>query len=367
MVIRRPTLLIDKQRALHNIYRMKTKADRYGIQLRPHFKTHQSATVGEWFRSAGVEAITVSSVAMARYFADDGWSDITIAFPVNLREMDEINELAERITLHVLVESAETVDFLANNITHHLNAWIKIDTGSHRTGIASDRPEEIRAVAGTIANADRITLKGILTHAGHTYNARSKEEIQKIHEDSTEQMRNVRAMLSSERFSGIEISVGDTPTASVAENWDGIDEMRPGNFVFYDVIQYFIGSCGFEDIAVVVACPVVAKHGGRQEIVIYGGAVHYSKDGTVDEEGRKIFGLIADHVSDTIGPVRSGSYVRSASQEHGIVKAAKDLFNRIKQGDLLYVVPVHSCLAMNLLNDVYTLDGERVTHMRSGL
>ncbi len=97
--INRPTLLVDEALCRRNIARMAEKARIAGVRFRPHFKTHQSAAIGEWFREAGVTAITVSSVSMARYFSGAGWSDITIAFPVNLREMEEINRLAGEIHL----------------------------------------------------------------------------------------------------------------------------------------------------------------------------------------------------------------------------------------------------------------------------
>ena len=77
----RPTLLIDKAKCKANIKRMALKARQNDIEFRPHLKTHQSLEIGDWFRQEGVTKITVSSVAMAKYFAQDGWKDITIAFP----------------------------------------------------------------------------------------------------------------------------------------------------------------------------------------------------------------------------------------------------------------------------------------------
>ena len=78
--IETPTLLLDAARAQRNIARMAKKARDNRLRFRPHFKTHQSAAIGEWFRQAGVSAITVSSVAMARYFADHGWDDICLLY-----------------------------------------------------------------------------------------------------------------------------------------------------------------------------------------------------------------------------------------------------------------------------------------------
>ncbi|HHE37598.1 MAG TPA: alanine racemase, partial [Candidatus Cloacimonetes bacterium] len=101
--ITRPTLILDKQKCLNNIKFMVEKGKKNNLKFRPHFKTHQSSIIGNWFRDFGVKSITVSSVGMAEYFAENGWKDITIAFPFNLLEMDKINELAAKIYLHILI------------------------------------------------------------------------------------------------------------------------------------------------------------------------------------------------------------------------------------------------------------------------
>ena len=106
--ISKPTMLLNAETTRRNIARMAQKARGAGIRFRPHFKTHQSAAIGEWFRAQGVTAITASSLEMAEYFANAGWDDITVAFPVNVREMDTINRLAQRIELNLLVEAPES-------------------------------------------------------------------------------------------------------------------------------------------------------------------------------------------------------------------------------------------------------------------
>jgi hypothetical protein len=40
---------------------------------------------------------------MARFFADHGWQDITIAFPVNVRQLPALDSLAGRVRLGLLV------------------------------------------------------------------------------------------------------------------------------------------------------------------------------------------------------------------------------------------------------------------------
>jgi D-serine deaminase-like pyridoxal phosphate-dependent protein len=349
MKIKRPTFLIDQQKVLTNIRRMAGKAERSHIRFRPHFKTHQSAQVGDWFRGFGVAAITVSSVEMALYFAGRGWQDIAVAFPANPLEIDEINDLAQRIVLHLLVESKEIIHFLDRELKHKVNVWLKIDTGYKRTGIAWDNTSEIISLTGEIGKSPIFNFKGILTHAGHAYRAGSQAEIKRIYRDTVSRMNSVRDRLKANRSAALEISIGDTPTCSAVDDFGGVDEIRCGNFVYYDVMQLFLGSCRLEDIAAAVACPVAAKHAEREELVIYGGAVHLSKERVKDPAGREIYGLLAARTADGWGVLEEDTYVSSLSQEHGIIKAGAAFFNRTQVGDIVMILPVHSCLAADLL------------------
>ena len=129
-----PTLVVDKERAVKNIRAMQARASNQGLQLRPHFKTHQSAEIGEWFRDLGITSITASSIEMAQYFATHGWEDITVAFPLNVRAMPEVNQLARDCRLNVWVDSVETARRLCREAEASLSVWIDIDHGYHRTG-----------------------------------------------------------------------------------------------------------------------------------------------------------------------------------------------------------------------------------------
>ncbi len=112
MKIIRPTFIVDELRTRKNIRKMALKAKSNHVVFRPHFKTHQSAEIGEWFREEGIDRITVSSVTMAEYFAEAGWNDMLIAFPVNILEIESINKLAEKISLSLTIESVFTAKFL---------------------------------------------------------------------------------------------------------------------------------------------------------------------------------------------------------------------------------------------------------------
>lgn len=359
-----PTLILNKDRALKNIERMAARAQKSGVRFRPHFKTHQSAEVGEWFRDFGVESITVSSLDMAVYFARIGWRDITVAFPTNIREIEKINRLASQIKLNLLIESADAVRFLANKVISAVWLWIKVDTGYNRTGISWDRSDKMLQVIEEIRKARLMTLSGLLTHSGHTYKASSKDAVKEIYRDTVSKMKKVRERLLSEGTGSVEISIGDTPSCSIVEDLSEVDEIRPGNFVFYDVMQLAIGSCAEEDISLAVACPVVAKHPDRNEIVIYGGAVHLSKD-SILESDRKTFGRIALPHSTGWSSIIPNCHVFAISQEHGIVTASDMLFNQTNVGDILMVLPIHSCLTANLMKVYQTLQDDQINTMHN--
>jgi len=347
--ITKPTLVIDAAKAFANIKRMQQKARRANAVFRPHFKTHQSVETAKLFRKSGVDKITVSSVEMARFFARSGWNDITIAFPVNLRETDAINHLASSVNLNLLAESVYSLRFLEEKLSHKAGLFIKTDVGYHRTGLTPEN-KEIDKMTRFLERSKKLVFKGFLTHAGHTYHAKGKGEILSI-------LKNARTRLNElkqryiKQFPGLIVSYGDTPSCSMADNCSGFDEIRPGNFVYYDVMQYHIGSCRLEDIAVVVASPVVAKHPEREELVIYGGAVHLSKEHIEADNGFKLYGYVVPFGNKGRGEPIAGAYVSSLSQEHGIVKIPAPFFNKINIGDLIGVLPVHSCLTANLLKE----------------
>ena len=362
-MIKKPVLLIDENKCKHNIENMIKRAADNNLVLRPHFKTHQSLEIGRWFKDFGIDRITVSSVTMAEYFSAE-WSDITIAFPVNILEIDEINSLAERVSLNLLVESEETAFFLRDNIKHDAGIFIKIDVGADRTGIKPDNLAAIDSVLGALSQSDRLAFKGFLSHAGHTYNCRSKAEIQKVSNESVSIMDKLKEAYIPE-YPDLLTSYGDTPSCSVADDFGTIDEIRPGNFVFYDLMQHQIGAADIAEIGVAVACPVVAVHQDKNEIVIYGGGVHFSKESMTDDEYGLIYGKAAAPDRDGWGKLIPGMYLKKMSQEHGIVHAPDSQISNYKPGDIILILPVHSCMTADVLKSYQTLDGRVIAQSQN--
>jgi len=360
MNITKPTLILDEAKCKANIAFMADKAKTHNVELRPHFKTHQSLEIGRWFKETGVSKITVSSLDMAEYFAEE-WNDITVAFPVNILEIDTINKLAKKITLNVLVESVVTAEFLMKHLKQSVNFLIKLNIGNGRTGLMPSNTETIDAILETTKGSDILNFIGFLGHAGQTYKCRSKAEILKVHEVAKATIVNVKKHYQNQ-YPDLIVSYGDTPSCSVAEDFKDLDELRPGNFVFYDIMQVQIGDCTYNDIAVAMACPIVSIHKDRNQMVVYGGGIHFSKD-RIEDNGTLVFGSVAKSNGDSWSNVIPNMYLRGLSQEHGVVSVPKTEIDNYTIGDIIYVLPIHSCMTADLMKRYFTTEGITITMM----
>ncbi len=362
MKFTRPTLLLDEARCRANIRRMSEKARRNEALFRPHFKTHQSQTIGRWFRQEGVEVCTVSSIRMAAYFAEDGWKDITVAFPLNYLEVAEVNRLASKIQLNLLAVNKPALIGLLQDLQHPVRIYIEIDCGDRRTGVNPSDGKSIDEILAVIDSSPLLKFHGLLTHAGHSYACRSGIEILRVHQQTTQVMKKAGARLRT-RYPELILSVGDTPTCSAATDFSGIQEIRPGNFVFYDIMQRAIGSCTDDNIAVALACPVVAIYQERHEVIVHGGGVHLSKDSLKQEDGSMLFGRVVRLTDKGWTIPATTMTVKSLSQEHGVIRAGDSEIAGLKPGDLLGILPVHSCMTADAMNEYYTLSGEQIAMM----
>jgi D-serine deaminase-like pyridoxal phosphate-dependent protein len=358
--ISHPIAVVDRNRLLANLRRMRARADAGGASLRPHVKSHNSPRIGELARALGVSAITVSSIEMARRFADAGYDDITIAFPLNVRGLAEVQRLAATIRLGVLVDSAPAASAL-DEVVAPVDVWLDVDVGYGRTGVRWDDAASLAAVVSLVAATGRHRLRGVLTHAGQAYGMPDVSARTALWSEVVARMAGARAiLLASGAPEGLLISVGDTPTSSVAPSFEGVDEVRSGNFVFYDLQQLALGACSSGDLALAIACPVVGVYPQRAEIVVQGGAIHLSRDVAPALDGVPGHGQLAVMEADhwDLLPSESG-YVRRLSQEHGMIRCSPAVLGRVRVGDLLFIIPAHACLAANQIGEFVFLDTPR--------
>jgi len=355
-----PTLLIDEKICRANIKRMSDKAARHDMKLVPHWKTAQSHIIGDWAKAYGIKEVTASSIKMAEYLCGQGWDNIHIAFPFNTLEIPKLNELAKTQSLSVQVINPVTAQKLVDGLTEKVGFFIEIDAGYGRTGVPVSDFGLIEEILLTAKKSDKLYFKGFYLHAGHSY---YMPDIPALYEQTRDALGMLKAKYQSE-YPELVTRTGDTPGCAVMEDFGDIDEMGPGNFVFFDLMQANLGGCEKSEIAVALAVPVVDINRDRGEILVHGGGVHLAKDVLVDENGNKNFGEIVylNENGWTIPDHEDRSFLKSISQEHGIVKASKSLLNSVQIGDLLGVLPVHSCMTADCMGAYLSLDGKWIDH-----
>lgn len=360
-----PALILDRPRLEANIARMRGRADSLGVTLRPHLKTAKSARVAELAHGGEKGAITVSTLAEAAYFAAAGFRDILYAVPIVPAKLDQVMALRRQGTdLKIITDDAGTAAAIAAHgqaAGRAHRVLIKIDTGLGRAGIDAEAPE-LLAIAAAL-KAPGAELAGVLTHAGHSYHAKSVDEVKRIAEAERAGVVRAAGRLREAGHPCPIVSVGSTPTALHADRLDGVTEMRPGNFVFFDLFQVGVGSCRMEDIAVSVLASVMAHHRGRNHLLIDAGGLALSKDtGANEHRPGTGFGLVCLAGGKVPLP---GLSVFDVHQEHGLV--GRDAgpgglrpalpFERFPIGSRLRVLPNHSCFTAAAYDCYHVTDG----------
>ena len=358
-----PALLLDLDVLERNVAAMAAKARALGVGLRPHVKTHKCPEVGRMQVAAGAHGVTVATLPEAEAFADAGFDDITWAFPVVLARLDAVMALARRISFRVVVDSPRAVDALgaaARGAGLEVHAWLEVDSGQHRSGVDPGAPGSLE-LARRLATERGIVFDGLLTHAGQSYLARTREERARVAEGERALMVLFAQRLRDAGVPVGGVSVGSTPAMSAVRRLDGVSEARPGNYAFYDYMQLAAGVCEPRDCAVTVLASVVSHQSGADHVVVDAGALTLSKDaGPADPALARGFGPVLKGLS---GHEPDGALeVRGMSQEHGLVGGprAEDVAGRLTVGEKIRILPNHSCLTVAMFDEYQVVRGEEV-------
>lgn len=345
-----PALVLDLDKVEANVASMAARVERLGVTLRPHIKTHKAIELARLQRAHGAAGLTVSTLYEARVFGDQGFDDLTWAFPLIPSRIDEARQLAERVTLRLVVDSDTAIDLLeAQRFPFHV--WLKVDCGYHRAGVDPTSPVAFE-LAGRLADSTELEFDGLLTHSGHAYKATSRADLERVAAEEHEVMVEFAAVC---RQRGVEVpalSVGSTPAMSVVDDLEGIDEARPGNYVFYDFTQVALGACRISDCAATVLTSVVSAQPGADHCVVDAGALVLSKDRGPGSAARQRMGRVfEDYTSARLNP---DIFVRTLSQEHAILSA------HLPVGTRLRVLPNHSCLTVACFDHCAVVRGDEV-------
>jgi D-serine deaminase-like pyridoxal phosphate-dependent protein len=337
-----PYLLIDSPKMERNIQKMAHVARENGVALRPHVKTHKIPGISRQQLEAGASGITVAKPSEAEVMADGGIEDIFIAYPlVTEAKIRRATRLAKKVRLIVGVDSLEGARRLSAVAEEHtLEVRLEVDTGLRRTGVPYDDAVEL---AGEIEAMGNLDLTGIYTYRGAVLGGSKTLELEEAGLEEGQLMVSLADMLR-ERGIGVEdVSVGSTPTAEYVAKVDGITEIRPGTYVFYDRMQVRLDACSLDECAAVVVCTVVSRP-TRDLAIIDGGSKTFATDVGPGAEPLNLEGY--GHV---VG--YSGAVLERLTEEHGMLSVDEDC--DLEVGDTLQIIPNHICSTVNLHDEVY--------------
>jgi len=336
-----PALLLDLDALERNLERMAGHARRLGVVLRPHAKTHKCAQVARRQLELGAVGLTVATLEEAHAFADAGFDDLLWAFPLVIGRLKETRELAERVTLRLAIDSPEAFRALETE-GFPFRARLKVDAGYHRAGVDPASPHALE-LARRLAGSKHLVFDGLLSHSGDAYYTPGREARRRAAEAERSAMA---AFAETLRADGIEVptvSVGSTPGTTAAESLEGITEIRPGNYAFFDYTQAVLGSCEVSECALTVLASVVSSQPGAEHSVVDAGALAISKDlGPEDHEPATFGRIFEDYFLEDgrAGKLSESVWLTGLSQEHGIVNAP------LPVGEKVRILPNHSCLAV---------------------
>jgi D-serine deaminase-like pyridoxal phosphate-dependent protein len=340
-----PAILVDLDAVEANIARMAAFAQRAGLLLRPHVKTHKSLAMAGRQLAAGAAGLCVAAATEAAVMARTGASDIVLAYPlVGQRKLERAAGLLDGPALTLVTDSSEVTEGyrgLARRAGRTIPVLVEVDTGMNRAGAD---PRSMVKIASDVARGDGLEFRGILTHAGHAHDTTDPRSIERVARHEARIMGAVREELEA---AGIEVpvaSAGSTLTAPFLRASDGITEIRPGTYIYNDLRTLACYACTYDAIAVTALATVVSVNGDRVTIDAGGKTLTPTTDTT--------YGL---------GHLRGdpdATFTR-LSEEHGVL-TLEGAESRVAVGDRVQVLPVHVCAWMDLHPEVYGIRGDQI-------
>lgn len=346
-----PALILDLAVLERNCAAMAERAKRHRVRLRPHIKTAKSAQVAAIATRGQFGGLTVSTVAEAGYFAAHQFRDLTYGVGI---APDKISALAgiqraHGATISLIVDSVAATTAVAASAAKEQSVFpvlIEIDTGGRRGGVDPEDPE-LLAVAQAIASSKSLKLSGVLTHAGHSYHAHSPDEVRRVAEQERSGVVRAAQRITATGLPCKTVTVGSTPTMVYADRLDGVTEIRPGVYTFFDLDQVGLGVCTEDDIAASVLATVIGHNRRSNRILIDAGALALSKDLSASEFTQNVgYGLIRPVRGAVLSHVHL--FVAEVHQEHGLIAAAKGElpWDDLPIGAKVRVLPNHACLTV---------------------
>lgn len=351
-----PGLVLDRSRLIKNLARMAATVMARGVRFRPHLKTAKCVEVAR-LATGTTGPITVSTLREAEYFFSHGYGDMLYAVGMAPGKIARASRLlragARLVTLVDNVATAQAVSS-ATGAGVPFRVLIEIDSGEHRSGV-----QPAAAQILPIAQALGPAFAGISTFAGHSYGARSTEEIAAVARIEADAARSAVALLATEGFRCDIVSVGSSPTALSSVDLTGITEIRAGVYMFWDLFHVGLGTCTIGDLAVSVLAEIIGRPESRAEFLIDAGALALSMDISTSAlpPGKQTgYGLVCD----VDGCLLPNLKVARVWQEHGLIVSTAPLpAAEFPVGSRVRILPNHVCPTASAHDRYHVVDGDR--------
>lgn len=355
-----PCLILDRKKLERNIKKMKNHLAQIETPIRPHAKTSKNIEIVKLAIEGQPGGITVSTLKEAEYFFEKGIIDILYAVGIAPVKLDHIAALVKRgadikIILDT-VEQAKAAIEKARDCDVNFGVLIELDSDGHRSGVGPDDPL-LFEIARVLHDEPGVELRGVLTHAGGSYNCKTVADIQRLAAQERDTAANCASRLRRAGLPCSIVSIGSTPTARFSENLSGVTEVRAGVYMFYDLVMVRLGVCEIQDIALSVLASVVGHQKRKGWVIVDAGWMALSLDrGIAGQEMDQGYGLVCNIDGEPLIDVA----VTMTNQEHGIVTKLRGDgldFDDFPIGSLIRVLPNHACATGAMHDRYYVVDG----------
>lgn len=346
-----PALLIDETVMRRNLSRMQAYADRQGVRLRPHTKTHKMPRLALLQEQLGAKGVTVAKVGEAEVMAANGLTDIFIANEiVGEEKYRRIRRISETTRIAFGLDSVEQARLIEASFTGTpAEVLIEIEVGENRSGIIEEA--DFIDLIRFLKTCSNIRCRGIFSHEGHVYASESTEDCAALFRTAQERTLRFAALAAEQGLPCETVSVGATP--SLMHDFPilpGITELRPGTYIFMDAAQG--NHMGTHDCcAASVLTTVISRPTAERVITDVGAKGLTMQTRTKGRCATKGLGIIKGH---------GGLTVSAVFDEHAIIYD-KTLRDTVRVGDKLEIIPNHICPVVNLYEQAYLIrEGEVV-------
>lgn len=365
-----PVAIVDVSRMQRNIQRMQQRMDTLGVRLRPHIKTSKCLPVIKAQIAAGASGVTVSTLKEAEHCFAEGISDIFYAVAIAPGKLAQALTLRRKgCRLSVLTDSvigAQAIVSFGQQNDERFEVWIEIDCDGHRSGLTVE--DNALIDVARVLSEGGMQLRGVMTHAGSSYELDNLEALQILAEQERFLCVNAAERIREAGVVCPEVSIGSTPTALSALSLKDVTEVRAGVYVFFDLVMHNIGVCQTDELALSVLTTVIGHQQDKGWIITDAGWMAMSRDrGTQRQRQDFGYGQVCTEAGDWI----EGALVTGANQEHGIITLgtaeSANIVTRFPIGSRLRILPNHACATGAQFPDYHACDAEGVVHTWSRL